>query len=77
MGLFTKNSSWQAKQSIPHITVGFYDDRMTMCEDFEPNFGNIRTGRWITTTHLLTLTFWQGIFNQQQNDCRPPHTLLS
>jgi hypothetical protein len=23
--LFSKNSSWQAKQSIPHTTVMFYD----------------------------------------------------
>jgi hypothetical protein len=37
--IITKNSSWQAKQSIPHTTVTFYGDCMKMCEDFAPNFG--------------------------------------
>jgi hypothetical protein len=26
-----KNSSWQAKQSIPHTTVTFYGDCVKMC----------------------------------------------
>jgi hypothetical protein len=38
-GLFTKNSSWQAKQLIPHTTVTFYGNCIKMCEDFAPNFG--------------------------------------
>jgi hypothetical protein len=28
----------QARQSIPHTTVTFYDDCLTMCEDFAPKF---------------------------------------
>jgi hypothetical protein len=38
-GLFTKNSSSQTKQLVPHTTV-FYSDCMKMCEDFTPNFGD-------------------------------------
>jgi hypothetical protein len=30
--LFIKNSSWQAKQSVPHTTVIFYGDCMKICE---------------------------------------------
>jgi hypothetical protein len=33
-GFFTKNSPWQAEESIPHIIVIFYGDSMKMCEDF-------------------------------------------
>jgi hypothetical protein len=29
--LFTKNSSWQAKQSIPHTTVTFSGDCAKLC----------------------------------------------
>jgi hypothetical protein len=39
-----KNSSWQAKQSIPHITVMFYGECMKMCEGFAWNFDDKRTG---------------------------------
>jgi hypothetical protein len=42
--LFTKNSSSQAKQSIPHPTVTFYGDCVKMCEHFAPNFADKRTG---------------------------------
>jgi uncharacterized protein YmfQ (DUF2313 family) len=45
-GLLTKNSSWQAKQSVPHTAVTFYANCMNMCEDFTQNFGNKRTG-WL------------------------------
>jgi hypothetical protein len=38
-GIFTKNSSWQAKKSIPYTAVKFYGDRVEMYEDFAPNFG--------------------------------------
>jgi hypothetical protein len=31
----SKNSSLQAKQSIPHTTVPFYGDWVKKCEDFE------------------------------------------
>jgi hypothetical protein len=53
--LFTNNSSWQAKQSIPHTTVTFYGDCMKMCEDFDLSFGNKRFVCCITTTCRLTL----------------------
>jgi hypothetical protein len=33
-------SPLQAKQSIPHTTVTFYDNCFKMCEDFAPNFGD-------------------------------------
>jgi hypothetical protein len=36
----TKNSSWHAKQSIPHPTVMFYGQCVKMCEDFALNFGD-------------------------------------
>jgi hypothetical protein len=42
--LFTKNSSWQAKQLLPHTTLTFYDDCVKTCEDFATNFG---TKRWL------------------------------
>jgi hypothetical protein len=46
-----------------------------MCEDFALNFGDKRTGLYITTTHCLTLSFSQGISDQKQQNCRPPPTL--
>jgi hypothetical protein len=55
--LFTKNLSWQAKQSIPHATVMFYGDCLKICENFAPNFGDKITGCCITTTRLFTLPF--------------------
>jgi hypothetical protein len=50
IGLSTKNTSRQVKQSFPHITVTFYGDCFEMCEDK-------RTGCCITTMHGLTLPF--------------------
>jgi hypothetical protein len=61
-GLFTMNSSWQAKQSSPHTTLTFYGDCVKMCEDFALNFGVNRTGCCITTTHHLTLSSSPGNF---------------
>jgi hypothetical protein len=55
--LFAKNLSWQAKQSITHTSVTFYDDCGKLCEDFTPNLGDKRTGCSITTTHSLTHPF--------------------
>jgi hypothetical protein len=55
-GLVTKNSAWQAKQSVPHTSVTFYCDCMKMHEYFAPNFGDKRTGCCIATT-CLTLPF--------------------
>jgi hypothetical protein len=63
--LFTDNSSWQPKHSIPHITVTFYGDIVKMCEDFFPNFGDKSTCCRITTTHRLTFDFRQGIFDNK------------
>jgi hypothetical protein len=57
--LFTKNSSWRTKQSIPHTTVTFYVDSVKMCEDFAPNLGDERVGCCITTkvpSHASLLT---------------------
>jgi hypothetical protein len=31
-GMLIKNSSWHAKQSIPHTTVTFYGDCVIICE---------------------------------------------
>jgi hypothetical protein len=61
-GLLKKNLSQQAKQSILHTTVMFYGDRMKMCEDFAPNFGDKRTGCCSMTTHHLTLPLSPGNF---------------
>jgi hypothetical protein len=59
-GLITRNTTWQAKQSTPHITVTFYGDWAKMCEDFALNFGDKRAGCYITTSHRVTLLFSQG-----------------
>jgi hypothetical protein len=61
--LFTKNSSWEAKQSIQYTTVTLQGDCLKMCEDFAPNFGD-KTGICIAKTHHLTFpsfprNFWQ------------------
>jgi hypothetical protein len=40
MGLSAKNSSWQAKQSIPHTTVTLCGDCVKICEDFAANLGD-------------------------------------
>jgi hypothetical protein len=66
-GLFTKNSSWQTKQSFPHITVTFLDDCMRTCEDFALNFFDKRTNCCITTTHHLTLPFSPGNYFTKNN----------
>jgi hypothetical protein len=60
--LFTKNLSWQTKESMPHTTMIFYGACVKMCEDFEPNFSDKRTGCWIMTMHRLTLPFSPGNF---------------
>jgi hypothetical protein len=45
-GSFSRNSSWQAKQSILHTAVTFYSECTKRCEDFAPNFSDKRTGCW-------------------------------
>jgi hypothetical protein len=62
---FTKNLSWQAKQSISHTTVTFHGDCMKMCKDFAPNFGNKRTDCCSTKIHHLTLPFSPGNSDQK------------
>jgi hypothetical protein len=61
-GLFAKNSSWQAKQSIPHTDLMFHSYCMKMWEDFALDFGVRRAGCCITTTHRLTLPLSVGNF---------------
>jgi hypothetical protein len=59
-GLFTRNSPWQAKQSIPHTTVTCYGDFVNICDHFTPNFDDKKTDCCVTTTHRLTLPFSPG-----------------
>jgi hypothetical protein len=65
-GLFTKNSPWLAKQSIPHTITTFCGDCVKMCEDFDPNFNENRTGCCIATAHRLHFHFHQGTFDHNQ-----------
>jgi hypothetical protein len=74
--LFINNSSWQAKQSIPHTTVTVYGDCVKICEDITPNFCDIRISCCITTTHLLKLPFLPGNFHQNQHSSRHSSTLF-
>jgi hypothetical protein len=75
-GLFTKNSSWQAEQSIPSTNMTFYGDCMKMCVDFALNFGDKIIGLYITTTHCLTFSFSPGnFFYRKQHDSSPTHPL--
>jgi hypothetical protein len=48
--IFTKNSSWQARQSIPHITMMLNGDCVKKGQDFLPNFGDKRNGCCIMET---------------------------
>jgi hypothetical protein len=73
--LFTKNSSWQAKQSISRTNVMFYGDCVKMCEGFTPNFGDKRTGFCIMKTHRLTFTLSPGNFLPKTRLSRPLHTI--
>jgi hypothetical protein len=70
--LFTKNSSWQAKQLIPHTLVTLYGDVKTY-EDFTPNFGSKRTGYCIMTTYHLTFPSFTREFLNQDNMTVIPH----
>jgi hypothetical protein len=64
--LFTKNSSWQNKQSLPHTTVAFYSECMKMCEDFPLNIGDKRNGCCIIIKPIVSHSlFHQGISDQK------------
>jgi hypothetical protein len=58
--------------------VTFYGHYVKMCEDFVLNFGDKRTGCYITTTHCLTLPFSPGNFFFTKNDMTvvPTHPTL-
>jgi hypothetical protein len=70
--LFTKNSSRQAKQLIPHTTVLLYDDHVKMSEDFTQT---VATKELAVAPQQYTI-FHQGIY-QKQHDSSPPLTLLT
>jgi hypothetical protein len=61
-GNIHKYSFWQDKQAIPHFSVTFYGDCVKMREDLTPNFGDKRTGCYITIAHLQTLSFFTREF---------------
>jgi hypothetical protein len=53
-GLFTKNSFWQAKQSVLHITVTFYSDCVKMCEAFMRQKNGLLHHEQFTVSHFLS-----------------------
>jgi hypothetical protein len=85
-GFFIRNSSWQAKQSIPYTPTKFYGDCMKMCEDFTQNVGDERTGWCIMTRCCLTLpvasenflpkTKWMSSSTHCTHMTGPPETFL-
>jgi hypothetical protein len=73
-GLLTKNSSWQAKQSIPHTAAMLLGDCTKMCEDFSLNFDNKRASWCITATHRLTHPFFIREFLTKNKMTLVPYT---
>jgi hypothetical protein len=73
MGLFTKNSSQQAKQSIPHTTVTFYSNCMKMCEDFAPELWQQKNWTLHHENTSLMLPFSPGNFFTKNNMTVVPH----
>jgi hypothetical protein len=58
--LFTKNPSWQDKQSIKQATGELHSNCIKMREDFTLNFDKKRTGSCMMTKHCLTLHLSPG-----------------
>jgi hypothetical protein len=72
--LFTKNSSWQYKQSVLHTTVTFYGDYMNMCKDFISNNHDKRIGCCIKTMNAPSHTsFFTREFFTKNNMIVVPH----
>jgi hypothetical protein len=88
-GLFTENSFWQAKQSIPNTTVTFYGDYVKMCEDFAPFAPNFDDKNWLLhhdnapfhssffTTEFLTKITWLLFPTHPTFLCLPDWSLKS
>lgn len=72
-GSFTKNLSWQMKQSILHVTVTFCDNCMKMCKHFALNVGHKRPGCCITTKHHETFHFQVGFSPNTTRLSSPTH----
>jgi hypothetical protein len=76
-GFFSQNSSWQAKQPIPHTTITFYGNCLKMCEDFARTLATkeLTLASWIST--VSHFPFHRGILDQKQHDCHPQPTVLA
>jgi hypothetical protein len=63
----------RAGQSIPHTTVAFNGECVTMCEDFVPNFGDKITGCCITIMHCFKLPLSPQNFLTESSMAVVPH----
>jgi hypothetical protein len=55
------------------VTVTFHGDRMKLCKDFAPDFGDKRTCRCITKTHPLALLRQDFFFTKNNMTIVPTH----
>jgi hypothetical protein len=70
--LLTKNSSCQAKQSIPNSTVTFCGDCVKMREDFASNFGDKKKLAVVSRQITFCTSFsTSNFFAEKQDDCFP------